>query len=304
MSRILTITTLWDAAWSDSNQKHGCPGEHLLADRPGVHYVVTRRIDDVEAAAAVQVHGLAVGPGQRLGAVPQRMDPTGYMSFTPADDPEELAAFSHFMLPGEQLGTVPAAGRAPIVMSEADLDAFIDDHYAEPGDQLQRWEGLDLYRTDSQDADRDAWLAGRFDPTGCQKWAAVIADDRRRGMLSQRFRLVGARLSDDEAMSVDAALPIIAKEEEVRVARRGDPAVPTFVPGDFFIIRRASGQVFVLAMHYTADRHLLGAEVIRPEDHGPYLRQWAEAWPRGRQFAHWRIEHAAELDELIKRRAA
>jgi len=76
------------------------------------------------------------------------------------------------------------------------------------------------------------------------------------------------------------------------------------VPGDFFIIRRASGQVFVLAMHYTADRHLLGAEVIRPEDHGPYLRQWAEAWPRGRQFAHWRIEHAAELDELIKRRAA
>ena len=57
MPRKPTITTLWAAAWRESNVNRTCPGEHLLPHRADVHYVITRRVDDDTAAAYLAAHG-------------------------------------------------------------------------------------------------------------------------------------------------------------------------------------------------------------------------------------------------------
>jgi hypothetical protein len=105
----LTITTLW----TDCNVKNTCPGEHRVAERPDVHYVITRVVTDQAAADAyLTAHGLRLQRGEVLGEVPAEMSPDGYLISRLVTDAVELAVFADRMGPGEQLGTIPARDRA------------------------------------------------------------------------------------------------------------------------------------------------------------------------------------------------
>ena len=291
MPRKPTITTLWTAAWRESNVNRTCPGEHLLPNRPNVHYVITRRVDDDTAAAYLAAHGLRLKSGQAVGAVPERMSPGGYLISTLVTDAGELAVFADLMAPDEQLGTVPAQDRPPILLTEAELGDFIDAHYHEPGDQLFRMDRLPWYDVPSQNADREAWLAGRFDPAQVMAWATRLAAERAHGMISQRLRVIGASVTDDEAMSLHAALPIISRHEEVRILRHGEHPVPAVVDHDYFVVRPAAGGVFVIAMRYTNGGAFLGAEVVPDDRHEPYLREQALGWAIGEPYADWWAAH-------------
>lgn len=113
MPRNLTIATLWTAAGRQCNGSKICPGEHQLADRPAVHYVITREVRDRAAAAAwLAAHEVVLAPGEVLGEVPPEMSLDGYLVSAAVTDPAELAAFAPLMGPGEQLGTIPARDRA------------------------------------------------------------------------------------------------------------------------------------------------------------------------------------------------
>lgn len=296
----LTIATLWTAAWQESNVNRTCPGEHLLPERPELHYVITRKITDAEAVAYLAEHGTQLKPGQVVGAVPQRMSSDGYLISTLVTDAEELAAFADLMALDEQLGTVSAAERSPILLTEAELGDLIDAHHRGPGDVLFHKEGLSWYDVPSQNADRAAWRAGKFDPAQVTAWADSLADERARGMVSRRLRIVSAGVSDDELMSLQAALPIIARHEDVRVLRRGEQPVPDLVDHDYWIAQSADGPVVVIAMRYTDSGAFRGAEVVPPHRHGPYLREQEIGWAVGVPYAQWWAAHP----ELHQREAA
>jgi hypothetical protein len=300
MPRNLTITTFWTAAWRESNVSRTCPGEHAVPDRPDVRYVITRKVDPPAAVAYLAAHDLTLAPGQVLGAVPERMSADGYLIATLVTDPAELAAFADLMAPDEQLGTIPAAVRPPILLTEDELGEFIDGHYHALGDHLFHKEGLPWYDVPSQNADRSAWRAGRFDPTQVLAWTSRLAADEARGLVSQRLRIVSAALTDDEMMSLDVALPIIARHEEIRVLHRGEHPVPDLVDHDYWIMRPASGGVFVVAMRYSDGGAFRGAEVIPAEQHGPYLREQKLGWAIAAPYSDWWAAHP----ELHRRAAA
>src|SRR4051794_29382050 len=58
MPRTIDITTLWTAAWEESNVNRSCPGEHQLPDRPELRHVITKVIDARIAAAYLAEHGI------------------------------------------------------------------------------------------------------------------------------------------------------------------------------------------------------------------------------------------------------
>ena len=155
MSRSSTVVTLWTAAWGESDEKRTCPGEHVRPDRPDVHYVITRTVDDDVAAAYLAERGVELAAGQAVGAVPERMSADGHLVSTLVTDPDELAAFADLMTPDEQLGTVPAADRAAILLTEAELNDLIDEHHRSAGDVLFHHECLPWYDVPSQNANRE-----------------------------------------------------------------------------------------------------------------------------------------------------
>jgi hypothetical protein len=288
MPRNLTIATLWTAAWRESNVKRTCPGEHVLPDRPDVHYVITRKVRDSAAAAAyLAERGIQLHPGQVLGEVPARMSAEGYLVSTAVTDSAELAAFADLMAPDEQLGTVDAADRPPILLTEDELGDVIDQHYRGRGDVLFHREGLPWYDVESQNADREAWQAGRFDPTQVRAWADKLAAERKRGMVSQRLRILSTGLTDDERMSLQAALPLIAKHEDVRILHRGEHPISDLINHDYWLIRPADAPVVVIAMRYDATGGFLGAEIVPPARHAPYLRDQKLGWAIGVPYAQW-----------------
>ena len=295
MPRSMTIVTLWTAAWRNSNVDRTCPGEHLLADRPGVHYVITRKIGPAAVSAYLAEHDVELESGQAVGAVPAQMSADGYLVSSLVTDPGELAAFADLMAPDEQLGTVPAADRPAILLTEQELGDLIDANHRGPGDVLFHREGLRHYDVPSQNADRTAWLAGRFDPAQVIAWTARLADERERGMLSQRLRVVSAQPTDDELMSLQAALPVIAREEQVRILYRGEHLAPDLVDADFWIARPAGRPVVVIRSHYTDGGAFVGAEVIPPARHALYLREQELGWAVGVPYAEWMAAHRALL---------
>lgn len=299
MPRTITMTTLWTAAWQESNVNRSCPGEHQLPDRPELRHVITKRVDDATAAAYAAEHGLELEPGQVVGAVPSRMSLDGYLVSTLVADPDELAAFAHLMADDEQLGTVPAAGRPPILLTEAELGDVIDGHHRGTGDVLFHREGLPHYDVPSQNADREAWLVGRFDPAQVIAWTERLADEGERGMESQRLRILSEHLTDDELMSLSAALPVIAREEDVRILRRGEHQVADLIDHDYWIARPADGPVLVVRSHYSDGGAFIGAEVIPPQRHEPYLLDQQRGWALGVPYAAWMAEHG----DLRKRAA-
>ncbi len=186
------------------------------------------------------------------------------------------------------------------MLGEQALEEFIFTRYARRGDQLFRMERLPLYDVPSQNADREGWLAGRFDTTPLEQWGEVLADDHRRGLVSRRARVLSAVLTDDEAMSCHVALPIIGRDQEVRILRRGEHPAPELVDHDYWVIEPAGGPVEVVRMVYSDGGTFIGADVVPPAEHALYLRERDLAWSIGEPFAAWWDRH----DELHRKSAA
>lgn len=186
------------------------------------------------------------------------------------------------------------------MLDEQALEEFVFARYARRRDQLFRMERLPLYDVPSQNADRENWLAGHLDTTDLEQWAEVLADDRRRGLVSRRVRVLSSVLTDDEAMSCHVALPIISRDQEVRILRRGEHPVPELLDHDYWVIETASGTVDVVRMIYSDGGVFLGANVVPPAEHAPYLRERDLAWSIGEPFAPWWSRHR----ELHRKMAA
>lgn len=293
MSRDLTITTLWTAAWENSGREHECPGEHMLSDRPDVHYVITRKLDEAAVAAYLAEHGIALKPGQAVGGVPEQMSADSHLVSTLVTDPAELAAFAALMNPKEQLGTVPAAERPPILLVIKELDDVIDAHYNGPGDRLFHHECLPWYDVKAQNEDREKWLAGEIDPEAYHSdWVDRIAEERRRDMITKRLRILSAELTDDERMSMFAGMTLIAREEIVRVLHRGEHTIPGPIDHDYWICFPVGGPPVVIRSEYTDGGAFVGSEVIPPPRHDLYLRDAEAKWNAGVPYEDWTAANA------------
>lgn len=189
--------------------------------------------------------------------------------------------------PDEQPDVIPSEGRPPVLLTEAELNDTIDAHHRSRGDVLFHREGLAHYDVPTQNADRASWLAGEFDPAQILAWTRRLADERERGMVSQRLRILSLQLTDDEQMSVFAALPIIGREEEIRVLRHGDHRIRDTIDHDYWIARPSDGPVLVVRNHYSDGGAFVGAEVIPTTAHGPYLRDQERIWAIGVPLAEW-----------------
>jgi hypothetical protein len=187
-----------------------------------------------------------------------------------------------------------------MMLDEQVLEDFIFTRYSKRGDQLFRMERLPHYDVPSQNADRASWLAGHFDTRPLEEWAEVLADDRRRGLISRRARILSEGLTDDEAMSCNVALPIIGRDQEVRILHRGEHPVPNLLDHDYWVIEPASGPVEVVRMIYSESGAFLGAEVVPSSAHGTYLREKDLAWSLGEPFTSWWNHHR----ELHRKSAA
>jgi hypothetical protein len=177
------------------------------------------------------------------------------------------------------------------MLDEQALEDFIFSRYSERDDQLFRMERLPHYDVPSQNADREKWLAGRFDATPLEQWANVLADDRRRGLVSRRVRVFSASLTDDESMSCHVALPIIGRDQEVRILHRGEHFVPELLDHDYWVVTPADGPVEVVRMIYSDVGAFLGAEIVPYSAHGPYLREQHLAWALAQPFFDWWGQH-------------
>lgn len=186
------------------------------------------------------------------------------------------------------------------MLDEQALEEFVFARFSRPNDQLFRMERLPVYDVPSQNADRENWLAGHVDTTALEQWAGVLADDRRRGLVSRRVRVLSSVLTDDEAMSCHVALPIIGRDQEVRILHCGEHLVPELLDHDYWVIEPASGQVDVIRMIYSDGGAFLGAEVVPPAEHAPYLRERDLAWSIAEPFAPWWNRHR----ELHRKTAA
>ena len=120
------------------------------------------------------------------------------------------------------------------MLTEDELGDLIDAHYHGPGDLLFHKEGLRWYDVPSQNA-----TGRRGGPVGSTRPRSL-----RGPTGSPPTRLAGwcrsdcgscRRLTDDELMSLHAALPIIARHEDVRVLHRGEHPVPDLVDHDYWI---------------------------------------------------------------------
>lgn len=188
------------------------------------------------------------------------------------------------------------------MLDEQGLGAYIDDHYRAPGDRLFRMERLPLYDVPSQNADREAFLRGvEPDWTRKQAWLDELAENRRRGMISRRVRILSDPLSDDEAMSCHYGLPYIGRDQDIRVLHRGEHQWPEVLDHDYWIIEPAAGGTHVLRMVYSDGGAFLGAEPIVGDDaQRPYLLERDLTWQVAEPFDTWWARHG----ELHRRLAA
>ena len=189
------------------------------------------------------------------------------------------------------------------MLDRTQLGEYMSALYGQPGDQLFRMERLPWYDVASQNADRQAFLAGQApDWERKRAWLDRLDADHAAGRVSRRVRVFGRQLSDDELMSCHYGIPPLVKHHiDVRVLHHGEHPVPELVDHDYWIAEPAAGGVHVVRMHYSEGGSLLGAEPIEGRAaQAPYLRERALAWAIGEDWDTWWVRHA----ELHRRLAA
>ena len=187
------------------------------------------------------------------------------------------------------------------LLDEEGLGVFIDTHYRVAGDRLFRMERLPLYAVAQQSAELQAWRDGvEPDMDAKQSWLAVLADEVERGLLTQRVRVLSDHLTDDEQRACHWGYPYVGRFEQVRVLRHGEHPVPHVLDHDYWIIHPAVGDVQVVRMDYSDAGEFVGALVLPPSEHGPYLREQHLAWAIAEPFMPWWARHS----ELHRRSVA
>src|SRR6185312_3430074 len=130
------------------------------------------------------------------------------------------------------------------------------------------------------------------DTEDLQGWARFVDHDKRRGLLRERIRVFSEQLTTDQAMTLDVAWPILAPFQEQRVLRRGEHPVPDLVPLDYFIIRRHTGFIVVLAMHYDETGAFVGGELVDTERRRHlFMRDWQLSWAVAVPFEEYETGH-------------
>lgn len=177
----------------------------------------------------------------------------------------------------------------------------LEAHYKGPGDVLFHQEGQPWYNVPDQNAERESWKAGHYDPATLQEWVDRELAERERGMLSRRLRILSAELTDDELMAVQAGMHVLAKAEDIRVLWRAEDTVPGVIEDDFWVIHPADGGPTVVIVNvYDETYAILGWRVVPPHQHEPYLREEKLLWDAGVPYFEWWAAHP----ELHDRRPA
>ena len=175
------------------------------------------------------------------------------------------------------------------LLTEEELEEFIDDHYHDGGDELFRMEQLPFFDVQHQAAELEAWRAGR-DPDWSQlnSWLDVLAQERQRGLLSRRVRVLSAGLTDDEQRACNWGYPYTGKYEDIRVLRHGEHRFPPHLLGeDYWIV----SNTYVVAMHYTPTGAFEAAELLPNRDLPRYMSDQQSAWAAAEPFGQWWSRH-------------
>lgn len=84
----------------------------------------------------------------------------------------------------------------------------------------------------------------------------------------------------------------IAREEIVRVLRRGEHAIPGPIDHDHWICCPIGGPPVVIRSQYTDGGAFVGSEVIPPPRQDLYLRDAEAKWTAGVAYEDWIAAHA------------
>jgi hypothetical protein len=184
------------------------------------------------------------------------------------------------------------------ILDENGLGDFIDAHYNAPGDRLFRMEQLPYYDVPHQAAELAAWRSGgEPDWSVKQPWLNTLAEERRRGLISERVRVLSARLTDDELRACNWGYPYTGRYEDIRVLRHGEHPIPgALLAQDYWII----ADTHVALMHYDSSGRFGCAEILAPAELARYRDDRDAAWTAGEPFGSWWRRHG----ELHRRQAA
>jgi len=185
------------------------------------------------------------------------------------------------------------------MLDEDALGEFIDAHFRESGDRLFRMERLPLYHVPAQAAELERWRAGATEPNWEQKqgWLDTLAEEQRRGLISQRVRRFGRKLTEDELMSCHWGYAYNGRYEDIRVLHTGEHDIPAgLIELDYWIV----ADTHVVPMIYDADGRFVGAEVLPADQVAEFIRDRDRAWATAEPFGPWWARHT----ELHRRPAA
>jgi len=185
-------------------------------------------------------------------------------------------------------------------LNERQLGEYIDAHYQRRGDQLFRMERLPVYEGNAAQTAR--WVGGATEPDWATKrgWLELLADDKRRGLVSRRVRLFTADMTDDERASCAFGYALNGRYEDIRVLRAGEHPRLDVLDHDYWVIDTRDHVRHVLAMRYDPAGRFLGADVIPPAGHTPYARERKLGWAIAEPFNQWWAKHP----DLHRRTAA
>lgn len=185
------------------------------------------------------------------------------------------------------------------LLGEQGLGAFIDSHYRHAGDRLFRMERLPPYDVPHQAAELQRWRAGATEPDWATKqpWLDALADEQRRGLVSQRVRRFGRELSEDEVRACHWGYAYNGRYEDIRVLHEGEHDVPAgLIELDYWIV----ADRYAVAMQYDAGGRFTGAQALEPDRLAEFLGDRDRAWTAAEPFAAW----WARQTELHRTRAA
>lgn len=185
------------------------------------------------------------------------------------------------------------------MLDEQVLGQFIGAHYSGPGDHVFRMERLPWYDVPSQNADREAFLAGaRPDWKRKRAWFDELAAEAARGLVARRVRVLSEHLTDDELMACHYGYAYYGQHEKTRVLHRGEHGSVDVLDHDYWIMQQATGAVSILRMIYSDGGAFVGAEVVPAHQCEPYLREQELSWNIAEPFEDWWARHGELHREL------